>query len=107
MKLPYFVNKALDGLAPQIHRRCLHYLYTICGGQALIPRSLDVPLCYDPVENPAFPVGLSDVWEGQHEGRKVSAQVFETFPEGDAEEITRVSYWWCCLFIIRTTNAVS
>ena len=57
----------------------------------MLPRSFEVPLCYDPAENPGFPVGLWDVWEGQHEGQKVSAQVFERFPGDDTKEITRVN----------------
>ena len=73
----------------------MRYLYRICGGQALLPRSLEIPLCYDPTENPAFPVGLSDVWEGQHEGQEVSAQIFESFPGDDTEEIMRVGHWQC------------
>ena len=81
----------MDGLAPQIHRKCLRYLYEICGRQAMLPRSLEVPLCFDPAENPACHDGLVDMWEGQYEGRKVTAQVFRIFPGGDADKIKRVS----------------
>ena len=88
-----FVNQVLDGLAPQIRRKCLLCLYSICGGQALVPGSLEIPLCYDPEENPAFRGGLTDVWQGQHNGRMVSAQVFRILPGDDAEKLKGVSYW--------------
>ena len=90
-----FFNKVLDYLAPQMHRRCLRYLYRICGGQALLPRSLEIPLCYDPAENAAFHGGHTDVWKGQHEGREVSIHVYKTLPGDDTERIKRVSCWWC------------
>ena len=94
LKLLHLFNQVLDGLTPQIHRRCLCYLYRICGDQALLPRSLEIPLCYDPMENPAFHGRHMDVWKGRHEGQEVSAQVFKMLPGDDTERIKRVSCWW-------------
>ncbi|KAF9789442.1 kinase-like domain-containing protein [Thelephora terrestris] len=81
------ISEVLDGLAPQIHRRCLRYLYGICGDQALLPRSLEIPPCYNSAENPSFHSGSTDVWKGQHEGQEVSAQVLRVLPGDDTEKI--------------------
>ncbi|KAF9644879.1 kinase-like protein [Thelephora ganbajun] len=81
------IDEVLDSLAPQIHRRCLRYLYRICDHQALLPKSLAIPLCYDQKEDPVYHGRLADVWEGQHQSRKVAAQVLRLLPGDDTKQI--------------------
>ena len=90
-----FVNQALDSLTPEIRGRCYHYLYTICGRQALLPRSLEIPLCYDPMENPLCRGGFADVWKGQYHGWGVAAKVLRVYPSTDPAQNRRVSFQWC------------
>ena len=84
----------MDDLVPEIRQRCLHCLRGICGRQALLPRSLGVPLCYDVTENPLCRGGLADVWKGQHHGRDVAAKVLKLRPGGDPGRIKRVGCRW-------------
>ena len=90
----------LDGLSPEIHRRCLRYLYSICGHQALVPRSLGIPLCYDPAVDPVYRGEVADLWKGQHEGRKVAVQVLRLWPGDDAEQVRKVSCRLCSRLVV-------
>jgi hypothetical protein len=90
----HFFNQVLDSLTPQIRRRCLHYLYGICGGQALLPQSLVIPLCYDPTKHPVCSGGYADVWKCQYHGREVAAKVLRVYQIDDLG-IRRVSCLWC------------
>ncbi|KAF9642287.1 kinase-like protein [Thelephora ganbajun] len=83
------IDRALDSLAPEIRRRCLASLYRICGRQGLVPRSLVLPLCYDPKENPLFQGEFTDVWKGKHRGREVAARVLRMYSIDDPEQIRR------------------
>lgn len=89
-KLPHPVGQALDGLAPQIRRECLRSLYKICGRQALLPRSLGIPLCYDPTETPLRRGGFADVWRGRHHGQEVAAKALRVRSTDDFERIRKV-----------------
>ena len=85
-----FVNQALDRLAPEIRRRCLRYLHRICGHNALLPRSLIIPLCYDPKENPLRHDEFGDVWKGRYDGREVAAKVLRVYTTSDFERTKMV-----------------
>jgi hypothetical protein len=82
-----------DDLEPQIRREYLRSLSRICDRQALIPRSLEIPLCYDPTGNPLFVVDPWTCGKGQHNGQKVAARVLRIWPGDDTEKIKNVS---CC-----------
>ena len=83
-------DQVLDSLEPLVRRRCLHYLRSICVRQALLPRSLAIPLCYDPKENPLYDGGYVGVWEGQYRGQKVAAKVFGVYSMNDVGRIRKV-----------------
>jgi len=65
-------------------------LHRICGRKALLPRSLTIPLCYDPEENPLRHDEFGDVWKGQHNGREVAAKVLRVYSTSDFEKTTKV-----------------
>ena len=67
-------------------------VYRICGHQALLPRSLAIPLCYDPKEVPLFHGSFSDVWKGRYQGRDVAAKVLRIGTRNDLERIKRVGF---------------
>ena len=100
-----FVNQALDSLPPAVRRSCLRYLHKICGDQALLPRSLEIPLCYDQTENPMYHNGLADVWRGHYKGRQVTAEVFKPGLRDNPRQVRRVSRWWCSSIL--TTERIS
>lgn len=83
-------------------------MYTLCGHQALLPRSLKIPLCYDPTEPPLYHGGFTDVWKGRHRGQEVAAKVSRAYNASDLGEIRKVGHGWCpSLFDILTTNCLS
>jgi len=84
----------MNGLAPQIRRRFLHAVYRICDYQALVPQSLEIPLCYDPSEQPVCYGGFADVWKGKYRGREVAAKVPRVHMKSDLERIRRVGRLW-------------
>jgi len=83
------IHKELDGTQQHIRRRCLRYLYKTCGRQALLPRQLSIPLCYDPNGIPFCSGGFADVWEGQHDGQEVAAKVLRVYPGSDLERVKK------------------
>ncbi|KAF9789402.1 kinase-like domain-containing protein, partial [Thelephora terrestris] len=60
-------------------RKCLSVLCKICSRQALVPSSLQIPLCYDPSAHPRCIGGFANVWMGEHEGNKVAVKVLTVY----------------------------
>lgn len=71
----------------QMRRKCLSALCKICGRQALLPRSLKMPLCHDRSGTPQYHGGFADVWMGEHKGRKVAVKVLRVYSTSDFEKI--------------------
>ena len=67
-------------------------LYKICGRQALLPRSLPIPLSYDPTATPQCYGGFADVWKGQHNGQVVAAKALRVYQTSDLDRIRRVGF---------------
>ncbi|KAF9643876.1 kinase-like protein [Thelephora ganbajun] len=84
------IDETLDRLPQQIHRRCLRYLHTICGRQALLPKSLQIPLCYNPTAIPECSSRFADVWKGRCNGREVAAKALRVYSTNDFEQIRKV-----------------
>ena len=80
----------MDDLPPEIRRRCLRCSYRMCGREALLPKSLQIPLCYDPAENPRRVDVLVDVWKGEYKGQEVAAKAFRVYMMNDLERIGKV-----------------
>ena len=62
----------------------------MCGRQALLPRSLQIPLCYDRSGDALYSGGYADVWMGEHQGRKVAVKVLRIFSTSNLDKITSV-----------------
>jgi len=86
-------NQALDlpGSPPWLRRKCLTALCHICGRQALLPKSLQIPLCYNRLEAPRYRGGFADVWTGDYQGQRVAAKVLRVYTTSDLDKIRRVS----------------
>lgn len=81
--------------SPEVRGRCLCYLYAVYDQQALLPRSLQVPLCYDTKGYPLGHGGSADVWKGRHLGQEVAAKVLRVYSKNDLKPIERVGRWLC------------
>ena len=90
-----FAIQALDRpvLPSPLRSKWFTALYRVCGRRALLPRSLQIPLCYDRLELPQYSGGFADVWMGDHQGRRVAAKALRVYLTSDLTEIRRV-----CLF---------
>ena len=91
-KLPPFINQALGlpGLSPRLWRKCLAALCKICGRQGLLPKSLQIPLCYNRLDEPLYHGGYADVWKGERQGRPVAVKVLRVYSTDDFDKITKV-----------------
>ena len=69
----------LDKIPKEIRKSCLQTVYKICGRQALLPRSLLIPLCYDPTSDALCHGGFADVWKGKYQGRDIAAKVLRVY----------------------------
>ncbi|KAF9646800.1 kinase-like protein [Thelephora ganbajun] len=89
------IDEAWDSLQPSLQRKCLSTLRKICGRQALLPRSLQIPLRYSRLDNPLYQGGCADVWKGEHQGRRVAVKVLRVYAISNFDEITKVLQGGC------------
>ena len=47
----------------------------ICGRRSLLPKSLPIPLYYNPIGTPLYAGEVADVWKGRYNGQDVAAKV--------------------------------
>ena len=85
-------NQALDvpGLSSRLRRKCLRALCWICGRHALLPKSLQIPLCYDRSDTPLYCGGFGDVWRVEHQGRHIAVKGLRVYSTSDFDKITSV-----------------
>jgi hypothetical protein len=90
--LSFFADQALDlqDLQPWLRRTCLSVLCRVCGRQALLPRSLQIPLCYNRLDTPLYRGGFADVWKGEYQGRYVAVKALRVYSTSDFFKITSV-----------------
>ena len=88
-------GQALDlpDLPPSLRRKCVSTLCRICGRQALLPKSLQIPICYNRLEIPRYRGGYADVWMGDHRGLRVAAKVLRVYSTSDFDRVTRVCFF--------------
>ena len=80
----------LDSLVPRLRRKCLSALYEICGRHALLPRSLQIPLCYDRLDDALYSGGYADVWMGEYKGCKAAVKVLRVYSTSNLDKIVNV-----------------
>ena len=83
----------LDDLAPQIRREYLQYLTKICSRQTLLPSTLQLPLLYDPMENPVERGVFANLRKGQYNGQVVAVMVLNVYERFYLDRIASVGYW--------------
>ena len=79
-------------MVPSVRKKCLAVLCKICSHHALIPRSIQIPLCYDRTKAPRYRGGFAEVWKGEHAGIEVAVKVLKVFVTSDLAEITKVGF---------------
>ena len=82
----------LPKLEPKLWKKCLSTLCKICGRQALLPKSIQIPLCYDRSGFPKYRGGYADVWLGKHQGLQVAMKVLRVYSTSDFDKIIKASY---------------
>ena len=81
----------LENLEPQLREKSLSALCKICGHQALLPKSIQIPLCYDrSADAPLYSGGYADVWKGEHKGSTVAVKVLRIYATADLDKIMGV-----------------
>ena len=80
----------MDDLPSDIRRSCLRCSYRLCDREGLLPKSLLIPLCYNPAETPRRYGGFADVWKGEHKDQVVAAKVFRAHGTDDREQLRKV-----------------
>ena len=80
----------LDDLELRLRKKCLSTLCRICGRQGLLPRSLQIPVCYDRSEDALYSGGYADVWMGEYQGREVAVKVLRVYSTSDLDKIVTV-----------------
>ena len=63
----------------------------ICDRQVILPRSLAIPVYWDPAEAPLYQSGCADVWKGRSRRRVVAIKVPRLYRCGGHEKIRKVS----------------
>ncbi|KAF9779225.1 kinase-like domain-containing protein [Thelephora terrestris] len=83
------VHEALDlqDLPQRLRGKCLAVLYWICGRQALLPRALQIPICYNRFDAPLYRGGFADVWKGQFQGSDVAVKVLRLYATTDFAKV--------------------
>ena len=64
----------------------------MCGNQALLPKSLQIPLCYNRLDTPLYHGGFADVWKGEHNGCGVAVKVLRVYSTGDLGKTISVGF---------------
>ena len=73
-------------------RKCLVALCKLCSHHALIPSSIQIPLCYNQTEAPRCRGGFGEVWKGEHEGVEVAVKVLKICAASDLIKVRKVSF---------------
>lgn len=63
----------------------------MCGRHAFLPKSLNIPVCYDRTSDALYSGGFADVWKGEHDGREVAVKVIRKYSDSDLQKMIGVS----------------
>lgn len=69
----------------------MRLLSKLCAANAVLPKSLQIEVSYDPASIPRYRGGFADVWKGESHHREVAVKALRVYAENDLLETTRVS----------------
>ena len=87
----FIAGQTLDILPSWLRKLCLKALCKICGHQALLPHSMQIPLSCDDLGSPQCYGGFSEVRKGRYQGREVAVKALTVYQTSDFDKIRRVS----------------
>lgn len=67
-------------------------IYGICSHQALLPRSLEITVPYDPNVEPVAHGGFANVWKVRYRSQDVAIKVLRVYKIDDIGKIKRVGF---------------
>ena len=56
----------------------------------MLPKSLAIPLCYDPMGTPYCRSEFADLWKGKYNGQEVAAKTLRICQTSDLDRIRKV-----------------
>lgn len=80
---------AIDG-NKRLRRKCLTYLYRICGHHRLLPSAYRLTATLQKGETPVGSGGFAEVWKGFYNGRQVAIKILRVYETSDIEEVGKV-----------------
>ena len=83
----------IPDLSLWVRVKCLRRMYRTCGRHGLLPKTLEIPICYDRTGYPRYSGGNADVWEGEYCGRDVAVKVIRTYSSSNLKRVVGVSCW--------------
>lgn len=64
----------------------------MCARHSLLPRSLQIVLCYNPASAAHYRGGFADVWKSEYRGLEVAVKALRVYANSDLQKIARVSH---------------
>ena len=77
-------------VAPRLRGKCLNTLCRMCGQHAVLPKSVQISLCYDRTGAPRYHGGFAEVWKAEHKGREVAVKVLKIYASSNLAKVTKV-----------------
>jgi hypothetical protein len=66
-------------------------LCRMCAARSLLPRSLQIKVCYDLPDVPHYRGGSADTWKASYGDREVAVKVLRISTDSDLQKATHVS----------------
>ena len=84
----------------QIRKKGLKAVYKMCGRNKLLPKSLQIPLCYDRRGFPLYTGGFADVWKGEYRGQDVAVKVIRIPSHASLQKDLQKIIGVCCTIFL-------
>ncbi|KAF9644146.1 kinase-like protein [Thelephora ganbajun] len=81
------ISEVLDGQdLLRTRGKCLRSLYKACAHHGLLPKAMQISVCYDRTAFALYSGGYGDVWKGIYCGRDVAIKVLRTYSDRDPQK---------------------
>ena len=102
----YSVVQALDSLdlTSRLRKKCVEFLYKMCAGHTLLPRSLRFELHDDPIGVVVCRAGFADVSKHKHCDQEVAVKVLRARSSDGSQGMTNVGHCWTFIPLWASAN---